>query len=509
MTKKTVVQNGLGIIKTVYGKNNPLLENVKDFAVIRAWGDKNKAITADGEEVERQEYLYAEGYGLVKCIPTELHFIFEDKSKKIGRWVFMCFPSDTKVEMLDGYKNIQDVKVGDSVLTHTGNHRKVSKTFHHHYTGKWATIKIRGNRTIECTAGHRFLVNRGGEFSWVSAEELLTSDLLVESVPNRSDLDFYEYYYSNGNGTFSETMPIDEDVCRLFGYYLSEGYLVQGKDTAKRKRYVVHFALHKSETHYAQDIQELMFKYFGVRGGVYQSSENGIRLNFTTQKGYTLFDSLFGKLAWNKSIPHYISKLPHNKIKQLLTGYWRGDGSSTSQGYSFSSTSYALIHQAQKMLLSLGISSGISSNTANDSKFSLIGSRKIVRRHSLYSLSIYGNSADRLGEMLGHSNMGRGANKIIVNEGRVEYPVISVELSEVTDMPVYNLEVENDHSYHVNGVVAHNCSCGSPAGIISYNELKSLMTVQGTESGYILACLAGVTSKQNVGVYRHADGSTE
>lgn len=90
MASKTVTQNGLGIIKTVYGKNNPLLENVKDFAVIRKWGDKDKAITADGEEVERQEYLYAEGYGLVKCIPTTMHFIFEDKSRKIGRWVFMC-----------------------------------------------------------------------------------------------------------------------------------------------------------------------------------------------------------------------------------------------------------------------------------------------------------------------------------------------------------------------------------------------------------------------------------
>ena len=362
MRKKTVTQNGLGIIRTMYG-DSPLLKNVTDFGTIRGWGDKNKATTHDGLTVERQEYIFVEGYGMVKCVPYELHFIWEDKSKKRGRWVFMCFPSDTKVEMLDGYKNIQDVKIGDSVLTHTGRYRQVSKVFHHHYTGKWATIKIRGNRTIECTANHKFLVHREGEFSWISAEGLLPSDLLVESIPSRSDVDFYEYHYSNGNGTFSKTMPLDEDACRLFGYYLSEGYLVQGKDTAKRKRYIVHFALHKSETQYIQDIQNLMFRYFGVRGGVYKSSENGVRLNFTTQQGYALFDSLFGKLAWNKSIPHFISGLPHNKIRQLLTGYWRGDDSSTSQGYSFSSASYNLIHQVQKMLLSFGISSGVSSNT--------------------------------------------------------------------------------------------------------------------------------------------------
>lgn len=53
------------------------------------------------------------------------------------------------------------------------------------------------------------------------------------------------------------------------------------------------------------------------------------------------------------------------------------------------------------------------------------------------------------------------------------------------------------------------CSCGSPGGIISYNELKSIMTVDGTEVGYILACLAGVASKKNTGIFRHADNSTE
>jgi hypothetical protein len=63
---------------------------VTDFARVRSWGDKNSATTHDGLKVERQEFLYAEGYGLVRCVPYELHFIFEDKSKKIGRWVYMC-----------------------------------------------------------------------------------------------------------------------------------------------------------------------------------------------------------------------------------------------------------------------------------------------------------------------------------------------------------------------------------------------------------------------------------
>lgn len=61
------------------------------FSKIKSWGgDKNSAITHDGLKVERQELIYAEGYGMVKCIPYELHFVYEDKSKKKGRWAFMC-----------------------------------------------------------------------------------------------------------------------------------------------------------------------------------------------------------------------------------------------------------------------------------------------------------------------------------------------------------------------------------------------------------------------------------
>lgn len=63
---------------------------VTDFATIRSFGDKNSAVTHDGIRVERMEFIYAEGYNLVKCIPYELHFVFEDKSKKKGRWAYMC-----------------------------------------------------------------------------------------------------------------------------------------------------------------------------------------------------------------------------------------------------------------------------------------------------------------------------------------------------------------------------------------------------------------------------------
>ena len=51
------------------------------------------------------------------------------------------------------------------------------------------------------------------------------------------------------------------------------------------------------------------------------------------------------------------------------------------------------------------------------------------------------------------------------------------------------------------------CSCGSIAGIVSYKEMSTLISPELGE--YVLACVAGLSSKQATGIFRHADNSTE
>lgn len=65
-------------------------KQVKDFAKIRSWGDKNSAVTHDGLKVERTDKIFCEGYGWVECLGTTMHFTYEDKSRKLGRWAYMC-----------------------------------------------------------------------------------------------------------------------------------------------------------------------------------------------------------------------------------------------------------------------------------------------------------------------------------------------------------------------------------------------------------------------------------
>ena len=64
-----------------------------------------------------------------------------------------CFVKNTKIQTSDGLKNIQDIEIGDKVLTHKGIYENVTNTFIHHHHKKF--IKI---NDIECTPDHKFYV---------------------------------------------------------------------------------------------------------------------------------------------------------------------------------------------------------------------------------------------------------------------------------------------------------------------------------------------------------------
>jgi len=100
-----------------------------------------------------------------------------------------CFTDKKGVNILtenDGWKNISDVKIGERVLTHTGKFKKVlgnldSWKKRYHGTALSITYKYKGregfkNFTLNVTPEHEFLTQRG----WVRAEELTTKDSLQQ-----------------------------------------------------------------------------------------------------------------------------------------------------------------------------------------------------------------------------------------------------------------------------------------------------------------------------------------
>lgn len=71
-------------------KKNGVDAVVRPYSRVRSIGDLQKAQLWDETIVERQEYIFVnDTYGLVKCAPYELHFIYEVPASHKG-WGLMC-----------------------------------------------------------------------------------------------------------------------------------------------------------------------------------------------------------------------------------------------------------------------------------------------------------------------------------------------------------------------------------------------------------------------------------
>lgn len=98
-----------------------------------------------------------------------------------------CFPPGQKVRTENGFKYIEDISVGERVLTHTGTYQKVLNTFV--FEDKKTVVEI--NNTVTATPNHEFYVlnkkyqnivtdeNIHQYAEWVSAESLTTEFLLI------------------------------------------------------------------------------------------------------------------------------------------------------------------------------------------------------------------------------------------------------------------------------------------------------------------------------------------
>lgn len=73
----------------VLKKQNIKSNSAYPKAVVRTIGDAKIAELIDGTKVERKELIFVDGYGLIKCAPYELHFIYE-LPNHIRGWGLMC-----------------------------------------------------------------------------------------------------------------------------------------------------------------------------------------------------------------------------------------------------------------------------------------------------------------------------------------------------------------------------------------------------------------------------------
>ena len=94
-----------------------------------------------------------------------------------------CFAAKTLITIQNNYKNIEDIKVGDFVLSYNektkkNEYSKVVQTMIHNVYEKIYNLFIKNDKLI-VTGNHRFLITRNNEQKWIQAADIQIGDFVL------------------------------------------------------------------------------------------------------------------------------------------------------------------------------------------------------------------------------------------------------------------------------------------------------------------------------------------
>ena len=224
-----------------------------------------------------------------------------------------------------------------------------------------------------------------------------------------------------------DKFSVDDDFLWMVGLYLAEG------SSGSRS---LNFALHVKETEF-QDKLLRIFTRYGYNPKVKPTHGNGCAVLVNSTSLSQWFPVWLGRGCDNKHIPEELMALPPEKTRALVQGIYDGDGSKREN--EITQTSEILALQIAELL-------------------HRIGEQPLIRQFNQRALTPKGNHrkvayAVNWAELtFTHTNRkGRWAF-----QDKLLSQVRETKRIRYTG-PVYNLEVEGDHTYVVQGVVTHNC----------------------------------------------------
>lgn len=397
-----------------------------------------------------------------------------------------CLLPGTQIHTKMNTKKIEEITEKDLVLTHKGRLRKVTKTYTRHYNGKiykivpwyftlgltttpehpfYAIKSVKNCKSIKgtckpiCSSKDTCKRKSYNNYSpqWIQAQELEKGDFLVypriTKIIDKKKFSLDKHIkipkkYSRTKLAKKE-IDVNEDFCRLAGYFLAEGYTVINGAVA--------FSFNKNEKEYIQDVITLMKQVFDINLTKIDQ-RTGSDLIFCSKTLNILFKKLFycqkEKRAWTKSVPNFMLYLPLKKQKELLRGWWRGD-----KGYT---VSHNLITQMKTICLRLGIIPSISKETAesfNNRGNHFIKNRRICTTRDIFIFSNLSFFEDK--ELLKDESFKRFINKRNMKHGWLDKNYVYLPIKKIETKShhgnVYNLEVTEDNSYVSEFAVVHNC----------------------------------------------------
>ena len=369
---------------------------------------------------------------------------------------FPCFTANTLVLTDSGYKEISNVQVGDYVLTHNNTYEKV---IHSECTGEKNIFSINAMcfDKIQCTANHRFYVktrhrcntHKNGKpiayryFDtpiWKQCKDLTKDDYLGYAINQNSiiptwdgvDFEWTDNRHDRHSNKIGHLMN-NEDFWWVIGRYIADGWCRnQGGIIiccGKQKKGQIESHLEKCEINYCVSETRTTFNYH------------------IPLKEMQIFVKQFGYKADGKFIPAFVFDMPINLLKAFLNGYMSGDGYCTKNLYKATSVSKKLIYGLGQIIAKV-YHRPFSIYYTKRKPTCMIEGREVNQKDT-YSIT-YKLTSDI-------------QDKAFYENGYIWFPINSIIDTHMTQK-VFDITVENCHSFTANGAIVHNCTDISVAG---------------------------------------------
>ena len=380
--------------------------------------------------------------------------------------IFRCFVAGTLVRTRSGFTSIEKIKAGDEVLTHRGRYRRVKATMSRHHRGEVVdVVTSASHEPITATTDHAFYVLLGNhdrrkqssctpyichrkssvtgkftkqdnhhKFAWTEIGEVsegswfpVTVDTEVIDLASVAIPDKFIAPRARGPASFKLT----PEFLWIIGLYIAEGCSPVSANALR-------FSLHADETDYVDRLRAFArscgYGRSDAGGLTVIRRGNGLTVSINSRTLSLWFPEWLGRGAKNKAIPQELLRLPPEKLRHLVRGIMDGDGKKKPMNIEQTSETLAL------QLVEAGVRLGFQPTTSRV-------------RHDGHERHNRTYTVQEVCERRHASRQKKYTWKILGSDCRQFRSITRRQFAG----KVYDIEVDEDHSFVVQNVPVHNC----------------------------------------------------
>lgn len=461
---------------------------------------------------------------------------FEDQAKPMDAkgiaQELLCVGPNSRIETIDGFKHACDINVGDLVLTHKGRFRPVKNvgcravnhdenvyrvsvpgnrdeklwiTGNHPLYGKMFTCG--SNKSLyskikdEQIASKFYPLDDIAEFQKSCADRYISVlhpanylENIITETNRKLDLSTLPVakkrlvsetnkltYWRQRSKPINRDIDIDFDLGRFIGLAVAEGCIHKHYSKKKAITEQLQLAFHTNEL---QTLGKFVTDFYEKMGVAYDLDIRSYSKCFTIETSNKYVVALYRHFvvaldATQKYLkPETFYKTNTEFVKGFLVGHFDGDGDHVTAATKNNggkklkvvSKSTRLLYQVKLLLAATGHYGRIDHKTGY---YELDGLDQLTAPTMLELLKTNKRALEKSGSRI----------RLIDNEflGNIQY-----ELKLKDECPlVCNIEVEEDNSYIVNGLVVHNCGFeGSSSTFFDQNSIDWVRNLSQTPIGF-------------------------